>query len=913
MVSRLLVAALVLAHATVAPAAIEQQGAGKPKAKAPEPAPAPVLTKAPELLEFASAAYPPDLLARGIGGDAVLLIDIDEHGLVDGVQVASATEPELGEAAMIAATRFVFSPAEIDGKPGAIRIEYRYVFTPEAPVPDAVAGEVTPASQLPVNFGGTVKEAGTRRPIAGAVIEVDGNPVAETDENGRFEARGVGLGKHRIKAAAPAHDSYEIDDEVRQGERYDVTLYLIKRSGDPFETVVRTRAERQEVTRVQLDREEVQKVPGTFGDPIKAIENLPGLARVPGGLGGALLVRGTQPADTAVFIDGVQVPLLYHFFGLTSVVNPEFLEAIDFYPGGFGARFGRATGGVVEVKSRDVTCEDWRGVGEIGVLLSRGYLCAPAGDWSVAAAGRRSYIDLLLPFVLDSVQNNEPGQGTATVSPIFWDYQAKAEHRFGTHDVDIFAFGSDDSLKVITTGSAEDVNFNFRLHTNFHRVQLRDRWQLGEHTMLTSSLTPGFERQGFSIGSDVGSASDFGVDVWSLEWREDLTHRVSDALTINAGLDHQLGWADIGVTFPLSPSLRRFPAGTFDYTRTQTTSYGATDKSQGYWVEAVWTPAQPLKIVGGLRLDYFDFENVGHLQAAPRATVRYEVVPGTTLKTAYGLYYKLPQPQFLLRSPIGNPDLQPERAHHFILGVEHKFTDLIDVSIEGYYNLRQNLRAFTDAKKFVDGKSVSQIYDNDGNGRTYGVEILLRHLATPDGMFYGWIAYTLSRSLIQDRAHAQVAAADAPDGGGFNGARAGGSQTDWYLSPFDQTHILTVVGQWTLPWGLEAGFRFRLTSGNPFTPLDQGVAYLDTDAGAYRVDASTVERSSDRLPLFQQLDVRVDKTFTFDLWRFAVFIEVLNAYNAHNVESYQYSYDYKTRVPLTLLPIVPTLGIRGEF
>jgi TonB family protein len=910
--SRLLVAALVLCHAGPALAAIEQQN--RPKAKAPEPpAAAPVLTKAPELIEFATAAYPTELLARGVGGDAVLLIDIDERGLVDAVQVVSATEPAFGDAAMTAATRFVFSPAEIDGKPGAIRIEYRYVFTPEAPVPDAVAGEVTPASQLPVNLAGVVKEAGTRRPVVGAVIELDGTAIAETDAGGRFEARGVGLGKHRLKASSRAHDAYETEAEVRPGERFEVTLYLVKRSGDPFETVVRTRNERQEVTRVQLDRQEVQKVPGTFGDPLRAIENLPGLARVPGGLGGALLVRGTPPADTAVFIDGVQIPLLYHFFGLTSVINPEFLDAIDFYPGGFGARFGRATGGAVEVKSRDVTCEDWHGVGEIGVLLSRGYLCAPAGDWSVAAAGRRSYIDLLLPFVLDRVQNNDPGQGSATVSPIFWDYQVKAEHRFGTHDIDIFAFGSDDSLKVITTGSAENVNFNLRLHTNFHRMQVRDRWKIGEHTTLTSSLTPGLERQGFSVGSDLGSATDFGVDIWSLEWREDLTHKVNDQLTLNAGLDHQFGWADIGITFPLSNSLRRFPAGTFDYTQTQSASYGASDKSQGYWVEAVFTPAAPLKIIGGLRLDYFDFESVGHLQAAPRGTVRYEVVPGTTIKGAYGLYYKLPQPQFLLRSPIGNPELQPERAHHFILGLEHKVTDFIDVSLEGYFNLRQNLRAFSDASVARGGKYVKQVYDNDGNGRTYGLELLLRHLATPDGMFYGWIAYTLSRSLVQDRAHAQLATPDAEGGGGFNGARAGGGVTDWYLSPFDQTHILTVVGQWTLPWGLEAGFRFRLTSGDPFTPLDRGAAYFDADAGAYRIDASMVKRSSDRLPLFQQLDVRVDKTFTFDLWRFAVYIEVLNAYNAHNVESYQYSYDFKTRVPLTLLPIVPTLGVRGEF
>jgi len=44
-------------------------------------------------------------------------------------------------------------------------------------------------------------------------------------------------------------------------------------------------------------------------------------------------VRGANPADSAVFIDGVEIPLLYHFGGLISVVNPNMLERIDFYSG----------------------------------------------------------------------------------------------------------------------------------------------------------------------------------------------------------------------------------------------------------------------------------------------------------------------------------------------------------------------------------------------------------------------------------------------------------------------------------------------------------------------------------------------------------------------------------------------------
>ena len=62
---------------------------------------------------------------------------------------------------------------------------------------------------------------------------------------------------------------------------------------------------------------------------------------------GVIIVRGANPGDSGTYFDGVEIPLLYHFGGLTSVVNAEFLEDIAFYPGGFGAYYGRATAGIV--------------------------------------------------------------------------------------------------------------------------------------------------------------------------------------------------------------------------------------------------------------------------------------------------------------------------------------------------------------------------------------------------------------------------------------------------------------------------------------------------------------------------------------------------------------------------------------
>ena len=112
----------------------------------------------------------------------------------------------------------------------------------------------------------------------------------------------------------------------------------------------------REVTRRTLERREINRIPGTSGDALRSIQNLPGVARPPG-LAGLLIVRGSAPQDTAIFVDGTEVPLIYHFGGLSSVIPTELLDRIDFYPGNFSARYGRVMGGIVDVglRSPDTT------------------------------------------------------------------------------------------------------------------------------------------------------------------------------------------------------------------------------------------------------------------------------------------------------------------------------------------------------------------------------------------------------------------------------------------------------------------------------------------------------------------------------------------------------------------------------
>jgi len=51
------------------------------------------------------------------------------------------------------------------------------------------------------------------------------------------------------------------------------------------------------------------------------------------GLMGEIVVRGSAPKDTKVFVDGAEVPIVYHFGGLRSVLPTGMIENLEFLSG----------------------------------------------------------------------------------------------------------------------------------------------------------------------------------------------------------------------------------------------------------------------------------------------------------------------------------------------------------------------------------------------------------------------------------------------------------------------------------------------------------------------------------------------------------------------------------------------------
>jgi hypothetical protein len=479
-----------------------------------------------------------------------------------------------------------------------------------------------------------------------------------------------------------------------------------------------------------------------------------------------------------------------------------------------------------------------------------------------------------------------------TQAPVYYDYQFLVEH----DDDDTGRFrvgflGSDDALELLVDEPAPGepaLAGNIGLATSFQRLQLLWEHDLGERDSIRAVAALGQDDLEFNLGPIF-----FLLNVKSLTGRVEHAHRLSKGVTLNAGVDVFAGEASVNLRIPEASRPGEPPNQPFS-----TRPLRQLQDERGYVFPAIYTeleltPTDRLRIVPGMRLDVSSIN--GAVDWGPRVSGRYDIMAGyprTTLKGGVGVYTQPPQFQQVLEVAGGNPDLTSNRAVQYSLGLEQDFTRQIEGSAEAFV---KHLDRQVTARATEDGSGTT--YDNRGLGYVVGGEFLLKY--KPDEDFFGWVAYTLSRS-----------------------ARQRGPGEEEYLVSFDQTHILTVLGSYQLGGGWEFGARFRLVSGNLIDPAVCNPAEPTCDPsrvnGLFFAPTGTyvpipLGNNTERLPLYHTLDLRVDKRWRFASWQLSAYLDVQNAYNNQNVEGVGYNFNYTARQNVTGLPILPSIGVRADF
>lgn len=697
-----------------------------------------------------------------------------------------------------------------------------------------------------VEVAGRVTEDPGGSPVAGADVSVEGGPSTRTDPDGGFTLD-LPVGPARVQVSSVDHWPVTVEVEVVDAM---APLVIPVRRGDFEEVVVLYYKDPDPVvTQRSVSAEEVARVPGGFGDPVRVVTSLPGAARPSFGRG-QLVIRGGNPDDTTVFVDGVEIPDLYHVGGYRSVVHPSLISKVDLLPGVFPSRFGDATSGVVDLQTRAFDTDDpWEWSARIDLLdaslAGRGTIGDAVG---VAAAVRRSYIDgILAPL------------GSTFVLPRWFDYAVQLETlALGDHTVRLMAFGVQDQLG----GDASDFGITSRSST--HRGVASWVYAPSATFRTLAQASIGWDDQEGGIGTDLAlrEVGPRGGGRVEARWQ------ATDAVLAVAGGQVDASDLTIEARLPFDP----IEGGDGPYEASETRTVTRVDP----YAEVQLRPLAErgrLVLTGGIRADSMFREGLPAVWgASPRGTARLAAIEGGTVKLGASRTHQLPSARTLAFSP--DEPLALEGATTAEIGWEQRFGVAASADLVLY-------------GRWMDDLAVRQFgftsFDNEGVGRALGMEVLLRK--EPVGPTFGWISYALSKAERKD----------APDG-------------EWYPYDFDQTHNLVAVGGWKLGRGWDVSGRFQYTTGNPYTPYEGAVFELSD--GSYQGIAGP--KNSARLPAFVAFDLRIAKEFRWDTGSFTASLDVLNLVHGENPEIALDAYDYSEQTYVSGLPTLPAPGLQVD-
>ncbi len=682
-----------------------------------------------------------------------------------------------------------------------------------------------------------------------------------TNVDGVFQFNNLVNGGYRIRVFASGFLSPEDTVVIVRSGNVTNLQIAAERAHVLFdEVVVTTRSRSTTVSRQSMPAKEIKRIPGTAGDAIRALQALPGIGSA-ADFDGSLYIRGGSPEDNVFYFDRTRIGYPYHFGGLVSTLSSEVIERIDVYAGGFGAEFGSDAQAVIDIYSRPGNPKHMSGKLNMNLLYSEGLLEGPigkSGSWYLS--GRRSYVDLL-PITVDSI----------TTFPRFWDYQFRTTYDLTPkHKISLSAFAADDFMEFKLGVDRKEFAGDLLFENGFDGQGIHLESLLTDRFTSYLSLSRSFNHFNLSFGEGFFlkiAAPDY-------EFRQDAVFRLNSAHRFESGLLLGTSATSGSAFFPRRPD-EGDPDFDFAFEEKIRDTFRIRYNRAEAYLQNRYSPFAFLSIAAGFRIDYLNVTN--QISLGPRASLKFRIPSGSQLRFAYGRYEQSPQPPLNFPN-FGNPDVKSSRAHHYTMEVERQISSKTGFRIAGYYKDLANLiTSDSDA-----------IYLNQGYGFARGLELFLRH--DTGARFFGWVSYAYARSERRDR------------------------PTDlWRLYSFDQTHVATLTGSYNLSPTMEIGVKWQYSSGNPYTPVVGSTLERHPTTGGLIYRPIFADTNSGRLTPFHRLDVRINKAFSFNRWKMAVYFELLNVYNRKNLFRLSFDEDEGTYEKIFQLPIIPYLGVKAEF
>lgn len=652
----------------------------------------------------------------------------------------------------------------------------------------------------------------------------------------------------------------------------------------------------------------IKQIPVVLGeaDVIKAITLLPGVTNA-GEASSGFNVRGGAADQNLILLDEAIIYNSSHLFGFFSVFNPDAIKDIRLYKGGIPSRYGGRVSSVLDIYQKEGNSKTFNLNGGIGLVASRllaeGPLKKDKGSFLVG--GRSSYAHLFFPiFDLKNVA-------------YFYDLNTKLSYKLN------------DRNNIYLSGYfGRDV---FEIQDSFENTYgnsvINFRWNHLFSDKLFSNLSLIYSDYYYSLNLNFVEF-DWISGIQNFNLKYDLKHYLNDKLKLEYGLNSIYYRFNPGEINPTSESSGINPLKLIDkfafenavyvdvehkISNKLALSYGlrfSTFLRLGQDELNVYANNRPVIFNDNLKIyekaDPIDTETfkrrdviADFYNLEPRFSIAYQITSNSSVKASYN---RMSQYLHLLSntnsptpldvwSPSGKY-IKPQLLDQFAIGYFKNFNnDDYSLEFEGFYKTIKNRIDYIDGADLIANNAIEQVILN-GKARAYGLELLLRKNS---GRFKGWLAYTLSKSEQQTK--------------GITPNELGINNGDWYNTPHDKTHDISVTTSYKLNdrWEISSNFLFQ--TGQPATFPNGQYVYNGIVIPNYG------QRNTNRLPSYNRLDISFKyqpKQSVNKKWQGHWVFGVYNVYNRKNAASINFSQNATTGVNeatrLSIFGIVPSIS-----
>lgn len=773
-------------------------------------------------------------------------------------------------------------------------------------------------AQNKYSLNGTVKDQSSGETLFGATVFLQNSTIGTTTNEYGFYSLSLEEGKYTLIISYLGFDDVIEEIEIYQDQNLNIEL---SESTDQLQEVILEtnnfediNLRKPQMSVSKLNVATIKQMPAVLGevDIIKSLQLLPGVTNNGEGSSG-FNVRGGAADQNLVLLDETIIYNTSHLLGFFSIFNSDAIKDIKLYKGNIPARYGGRASSVLDVRQKDGNSKNFALTGGIGTVSTRLAVEGPIvkDRSSFLVAGRGSYAHLFLKLDEDLKDN----------SAYFYDLNLKTNFEINENNQlflsgyfgrDVFKFNnsfnssygnSSGNLrwnhifndKIFSNLSVNYSKYDYQLEINtfeFDWISKIDNFNLkyALSYYINNNIKLDFGINGihylFNPGEISPTTETSGINYLKLDQKTALEgglyagveHKISDKVSLQYGLRYS-NFARMGG----QPIVQ--------YENDQPVVY---NEALG-----IYQRGTPIDAIFYEKHDVI--RSFGNLE--PRLAIAYELGEHSSIKAGYS---RVAQYLHLISNTTSVTPLdvwapsgtyiEPQLSDQYALGYFKKIkNNQYSLEVEAYYKNTDNRIDYIDGSDLIGNNTIETEILN-GESKAYGLEFLLRKNR---GNFTGWLAYTISKSEQR-----------TPGG---NAGGPGINDGDWYYTPYDRTHDLSMTGTYRLnkKWRLSANLIYQ--TGRPVTYPTAQYTYEDLSIANYS------ERNANRLPAYHRIDVsailvpgKPNKKWKGE-WVFSIY----NIYNRRNAASISFSQNRQTGLNeatrTAIFGIVPSVTYNFKF